>query len=63
MKNRWKLNDIQADAILNMRLRSLRKLEEVAIKKEIASLKKIDSSTFLDRRIDRYEKMGVYTES
>ena len=39
MKNRWKLNDIQADAILNMRLRSLRKLEEVAIKKEIASLK------------------------
>ncbi len=39
MKNRWKLNDVQADAILNMRLRSLRKLEEVAIKKEIASLK------------------------
>ena len=39
MKNRWKLNDIQADAILNMRLRSLRKLEEVAIKKEITSLK------------------------
>ena len=39
MKNRWKLNDIQADAILNMRLRSLRRLEEVAIKKEIASLK------------------------
>ena len=30
---------------------------------EIASLKKVDSSTFLDRRIDRYEKMGVYTES
>ena len=39
MKNRWKLNDVQADAILNMRLRSLRRLEEVAIKKEIASLK------------------------
>lgn len=39
MKTRWKLNDVQADAILNMRLRSLRRLEEIAIKKEIESLK------------------------
>ena len=30
---------------------------------EIKSLKEIDPATFLDRRIDRYEKMGVYTES
>ena len=30
---------------------------------EIDSLKDVDPSTFLDRRIDRYEKMGVYTES
>ncbi len=32
------LSDLQADAILNMRLRSLRKLEEAAIKREHASL-------------------------
>ena len=32
------LNETQADAILNMRLRSLRRLEEFEIKKEIGSL-------------------------
>ncbi len=37
---RWKLNDNQAEAILNMRLRSLRRLEEFSIKEEIAELKK-----------------------
>ncbi|MEK9900491.1 MAG: DNA topoisomerase IV subunit A, partial [Rhodospirillaceae bacterium] len=35
MKKRWKLNDAQVDAILNMRLRSLRRLEEIAIREEI----------------------------
>lgn len=34
MIRKWKLTDNQADAILNMRLRSLRKLEEVEIKTE-----------------------------
>lgn len=34
MIKRWKLSDVQADAILNMRLRNLRKLEEIEIKKE-----------------------------
>ncbi len=38
MIKRWKLSDVQAEAILNMRLRSLRKLEEIAIKKELAEL-------------------------
>ncbi len=38
MKKRWKLNDAQVDAILNMRLRSLRKLEEIAIREEIDGL-------------------------
>ena len=33
------------------------------ILEEIDSLKDVDPSTFLDHRIDRYEKMGVYTES
>ena len=33
------------------------------ILEEIDYLKDVDPSTFLDRRIDRYQKMGVYTES
>jgi topoisomerase-4 subunit A len=35
----FKLSDVQADAILNMRLRNLRKLEEVEIKKEDKDLR------------------------
>ena len=31
---KWKLTDTQAEAILNMRLRALRRLEEIAIRKE-----------------------------
>ena len=38
MMKRWKLSDVQAEAILNMRLRALRKLEEIAIRKEIEAL-------------------------
>ena len=38
MMKRWKLSDVQAEAILNMRLRALRKLEEIAIRKEIDAL-------------------------
>jgi topoisomerase-4 subunit A len=38
MMKKWKLTEIQADAILNMRLRSLRKLEEIEIKKEHEAL-------------------------
>ncbi|MEM7170621.1 MAG: DNA topoisomerase IV subunit A [Pseudomonadota bacterium] len=34
MMKRWKLTDVQAEAILNMRLRALRKLEEFTIKQE-----------------------------
>ena len=33
------INEIQANAILDMRLRSLRKLEEIELKKELTSLK------------------------
>ena len=36
---RFDLTDVQAEAILNMRLRSLRKLEELEIKKEIKALR------------------------
>ncbi len=38
MMKRWKLTDNQVEAILNMRLRSLRKLEEIAIREEHKSL-------------------------
>ena len=38
MMARWDLNENQADAILNMRLRALRRLEEIAIRKEIDTL-------------------------
>ncbi len=38
MMNRWGLTDVQAEAILNMRLRALRKLEEIEIRKELEAL-------------------------
>ncbi|MEK9660860.1 MAG: DNA topoisomerase IV subunit A [Alphaproteobacteria bacterium] len=38
MMARWDLTETQTDAILNMRLRSLRRLEEIAIRKEIDTL-------------------------
>ncbi len=38
MMKKWQLTDLQADAILNMRLRALRKLEEVEIKTEHTNL-------------------------
>lgn len=40
----FKLTDVQADAILNMKLRSLRKLEEMEIKAEADNLKKEQAS-------------------
>ena len=36
--SKWKLNDNQAESILNLRLRFLRKLEETAIVKEKQNL-------------------------
>jgi topoisomerase-4 subunit A len=38
MMARWSLTDTQAEAILNMRLRALRKLEEIEIRKEFDGL-------------------------
>jgi topoisomerase-4 subunit A len=40
MQEKWGLSEIQAEAILNMRLRSLRKLEEIQIRQEHKSLSK-----------------------
>src|SRR5258707_8506120 len=38
MMTRWGLTEVQVEAILNMRLRTLRRLEEVPIQKELESL-------------------------
>ena len=38
MMARWDLTEIQAEAILNMRLRALRRLEEIEIRKELDGL-------------------------
>jgi len=38
MIKKWKLTEVQAEAILNMRLRALRRLEEVAIREEHSML-------------------------
>ena len=38
MIERWELSDAQAEAILNMRLRSLRRLEEIKIRTEMKNL-------------------------
>jgi topoisomerase IV subunit A len=38
MMVRWELTELQAEAILNMRLRALRRLEEIEIRKDLAQL-------------------------
>lgn len=50
MMERWKLSDVQAEAILNMRLRALRRLEEIAIKQEhdVLSQEKSELQGLLD---------------
>ncbi len=50
----FNLTDTQADAILNMRLRSLRKLEELEIKKEISALE--EEQTEIEGLVEDTEK-------
>jgi topoisomerase-4 subunit A len=38
LMRRWELSEVQTEAILNMRLRALRRLEEIAINKELKAL-------------------------
>ncbi|MCF8474508.1 MAG: DNA topoisomerase IV subunit A [Emcibacter sp.] len=45
--NKFSLTDVQAEAILNMRLRSLRKLEEMEIRSEYAALEE-EKATLLE---------------
>lgn len=55
--NKFKLTDIQAESILNIRLRSLRKLEEIEIKKEYDSLlsRKKDLEEILQENTKRWQ--------
>jgi topoisomerase IV subunit A len=51
---RWDLSEVQAEAILNMRLRALRRLEEAAIRRELAALsaeqRRLDALLASERR-------------
>ena len=49
---RWRLSEVQVEAILNMRLRALRRLEEIAIRKELKSSppSRRSSRALLERR-------------
>ena len=57
MMNDFELNENQAEAILNMRLRSLRKLEEIAIRKEFEELtaEKLDITALLNDQKRRWK--------
>lgn len=61
MMKKWKLTDTQTDAILNMRLRALRKLEEMEIKgehKELSAEKKT-LQTLLASDAKQWEAVGT----
>ena len=60
MMKKWKLSEIQVEAILNMRLRSLRKLEEIEIKREHADLSKEQAAlkALLKSEEKRWEAIG-----
>jgi topoisomerase-4 subunit A len=60
----FKLSDMQAEAILNMRLRSLRKLEEMDIRKEHKALSKErkDTQALLGSEKLRWERIVVELE-
>ena len=56
MMQRWDLSDVQAEAILNMRLRALRRLEEIEIRKEHEELvaEKLDIEDLLSDESRRW---------
>ena len=56
MMRRWDLSDVQAEAILNMRLRALRRLEEIEIRKEHEDLiaEKLDIEDLLSDESRRW---------
>jgi topoisomerase-4 subunit A len=60
LMKRFKLSDVQAEAILNMRLRALRKLEEQAIRKEHKELsaERADLVDLLAKEPRRWQKIA-----
>ena len=60
MMRKWKLTDLQAESILNMRLRALRKLEEIEIRQEHDQLsaEKKDLQSLLKDEKKRWQKIG-----
>jgi topoisomerase-4 subunit A len=61
MMRRWELTDVQAEAILNMRLRALRRLEEIEIRKEYEELsaEKLDIQELLANEDRRWRVVGA----
>ena len=61
MMRRWELTDVQAEAILNMRLRALRRLEEIEIRKEFEELtaEKLDIQDLLGDETRRWRVVGT----
>ena len=61
MMRRWELTDVQAEAILNMRLRALRRLEEIEIRKEFEELtaEKLDIQDLLGDETRRWRVVGA----
>ena len=61
MMKKFKLSDVQAEAILNMKLRSLRKLEEAEIQKEFDDLstEKAELEELLKDEKKRWEAISV----
>lgn len=65
MMKEFKLTENQAEAILNMKLRSLRKLEEVEIKREYDELfaEKTELETLLSDEVLRWQKLSEEIKS
>lgn len=65
LMKRFKLTDVQADAILNMRLRNLRKLEEFEIKKEHKELtaEKAELEKLINSPARQWKKIGEQIKS
>ena len=61
----FSLSEVQAEAILNMRLRSLRKLEELEIRKEHANLTKErkEITTLLGSEAKQWQRIGAELEN
>jgi topoisomerase IV subunit A len=62
MMARWELTEVQAEAILNMRLRALRRLEEIEIRKELDALSKEDTQLNALLVSDRRQWRGIAKE-